>query len=161
MSRTAIILAITTAFVVTAVGAVGFFALRATDDPPTATDATLEQRNSGGGVDIVATVASRERLRSLESDAASAIDIDTQLVILLTLDTHEGDLSAFDYAAGARLLGDDGLEEKPIRWVTTKGDAHHLEGMLVFTRQPRNQVTLALRGLGGVPERVFSFPTQQ
>ncbi len=168
MTRKAIIPAITTAFVVTAIATVGFLAFRATDDAPTATatatatatDATLDQRNSGGGVDIVASLATPGRLQSMDPARPAMVDPEREIAIVLTLDTHEVDLGAFDYEAGARLLGDGALEEKPIRWIATKDDSHHLEGMLVFTRQPRNQLTLALRGLGGVPERVFNFPAR-
>ena len=160
MNRRTIFLATTTALVASAIGVVGFFALRATDDAPTSVDTALEQRNSGGGVDVVAVLATGDRFQNMDAAAAARVDPGSETGILLTLDTHSGDLGAFDYAAGARLLGDDGLEAAPLRWVTTKDDSHHLEGILVFARQPRNQVTLALRGLGGVPERVFKFPAQ-
>ena len=157
------------AVLVVAVAALlGFVALRAGGGDGGSTTAggsdPLVQRNSGGGIEIVATLATPGRLKTMDPAKSGLVDLGTEMAIILTLDTHAGDLRSFDFASSARLVAKDGAkdgaEEKPVRWVLTTDDSHHLEGMLVFARQPRSATTLALRGLGGVAERIFTFPPQ-
>ena len=153
-----------TGLVVALAGLLGLVALRAGGGDDGSTTAggsdTLVQRNTGGGIEIAATLATPGRLKTMDPAKSGLVDLGTEVVIILVLDTHAGDLRGFDYASGARLVAKDGAEEKPVRWVLTTDDSHHLEGMLVFARQPRSATTMALRGLGGVAERLFEFPGQ-
>ncbi len=119
------------------------------------------QKNSGGGVEVTAFLATPEHLKSMDPAQAERVDLGSMVAIVLKLDTHQGDLGNFDFAGSSRLAASGGQEEKPLGWVVMKGDAHHIEGMLLFPRQPRETTKLTLRGLGGVEERVFSFPGQQ
>lgn len=121
----------------------------------------LVQVTSGGGIDVEATLATPAKLQGLEPDKADSIDVGTEVGIILSLTTHQGDLRGFDFAGASRLLGKNGEEEKPVRWVVTSDNSHHLQGMLVFTRRARDKTELAVRGLGGVAERLFEFPGQQ
>lgn len=153
-----------TVLVVGLAGFLGLAAFRAIGSDPGSTTGTagdpLVQRSSGGGIDVSATLATPGRLQKMDPAKSGLVDLGTEVAIVLTLDTHQGDLRSFDYASGARLVATDGTEEKPVRWILTTDDSHHLEGMLVFTRQPRSATTLAVRGLGGVQERIFNFPPQ-
>jgi len=101
------------------------------------------------------------RLKSVDPVKSSLVDLGTKVAIILTIDKHHGDLRNFDFALNPRLEWQDGVEERPVGWIPTSEDSHHVEGILVFTRKPRTATTLALRGLGGVAERVFEFPAQE
>lgn len=120
----------------------------------------LIQRNSGGGIDVTATLVTRGKLDSLDPAKASQVDFANDVAIILSFTTHEGDLTRFDFAGNSFLESTGGPDEKPLSWVVLNDDAHHLEGMLVFARQPRVKTVLAVRGLGGVKERLFEFPGQ-
>lgn len=153
-----------TVVVVGLAGFLGFGALRAIVGDGASTTAggsdPLVQRSSGGGIEVAATLATPGRLKTMDQTKAGTVDLGSEVAIILALDTHQGDLRSFDFAGAARLQTNDGQEEKPIRWVLTSDNAHHLEGMLVFARQPRAKTVLDLSGLGGVPQRLFEFPGQ-
>ena len=121
---------------------------------------SLVQRRSGGGIDAVATLATASNLDALDKPQAEVADLGKEVAIILTLDTHQGDLRKFDYLANTRLRAEDGSEQAPTRWVPVSDDSHHYEGVLVFVRQPGARTTLAVRGLGGVQEWLFDFPSQ-
>ncbi len=166
MNRSGFVIALlsVTVLVVGVAGLLGFLAFRSSASDNGATTGgesdPLVQRNSGGGVEIAATLATPGRLKAMDPAKAGLVDLGAEVAIILTLDTHQGDLRSFDYTSNARLVAKDGAEEKPIRWVPVSADSHHFEGMLVFARKTRSTTTLALRGVGGVAERVFNFPPQ-
>jgi hypothetical protein len=166
MSRSRLVLALVsvTILVVGIAGFLGFAALRSSSSDQSSTTGggsdPLVQRNSGGGVEIAATLATPGRLKTIDPAKSGLVDLGAEVAIILTLDTHQGDLRSFDFASAAGLVAKDGTEEKPVRWIVVNDNAHHLEGMLVFTRKPRSATTLALRGLSGVAERIFNFPPQ-
>ncbi len=163
--RSAVIILGATALVL--VGAVAAIAVAAVvgggeDASQTAdTAASTVQRSFGGGVEVTAFIATPEHLKSMDPAQAERVDLGSMAAIVLKIDTHQGDLGSFDFAGSARLAAGGGQEEAPLGWVVMKGDAHHIEGMLLFARQPRETTRLTLRGLGGVEERAFSFPGQR
>jgi len=143
----------------------GVAAMRAAgdDDSKIAADAATatEQRSTGGGVEVTAFLATPAHLRTMDATQAEQVDLGSQVAIILKVDTHQGDLRNFDFAGAARLAASTGPEEAPASWVVMNDNSHHLEGMLLFPRQPRDTTRLTLRGLGGVEERSFSFPGQE
>ncbi len=84
---------------------------------------------------------------------------DRELVFRLTLDTHSVDLSRFDVAANTVLRDASGREFQAAGWEDERRDSHHRAGKLRFP-VPDNlsgQISLVVRNLAGVPERVLSF----
>jgi hypothetical protein len=84
---------------------------------------------------------------------------DRELLFRLTLDTHSVDLSRFDVAANTRLRDASGRELQAAGWEDERRDSHHRAGTLRFPA-PDNlsgQISLVVRDLAGVPERVLSF----
>jgi hypothetical protein len=119
------------------------------------------QKSSGGGVEATAFLATPAHLKTMDATQAEQVDLGSEVAIVLSVDTHQGDLRNFDFIGGARLAASTGPEEKPVGWIVMKDDAHHIEGMLLFSRRPRDTTRLTLRGLGGLEERAFSFPGQE
>ena len=73
-------------------------------------------------------------------------------------DTHSVALSQ-DMRAVAVLSGGPGGDVKPAAWEGDPPGGHHRKGVLVFapiSPMPES-VTLTIRGLGGVPERTFTW----
>ncbi len=120
----------------------------------------LVQRSTGGGVEVAATLATTDQLKDVDPSNAAGVDLTNEVAFILIFDTHQGDLRSFDFKTASRLLRATGGEESALRWVLMKNDAHHLEGMLVFARDTDSRMTLAIRGLSGVAERLFNFPGQ-
>ncbi|MBI4277098.1 MAG: hypothetical protein HY660_01475 [Armatimonadetes bacterium] len=129
--------------------------------------ARLTRTDAGGGITIKAIYATREYFET----AGNAADVakfrsEANIVMLLTLDTHAGDLRAFDPAKGAVLRTDRGQQVAATRWGVITEGSHHREGALLFPKvdgQGRGletdakSVELVIRGLGDVPERVLRW----
>ncbi|MDR7480876.1 MAG: hypothetical protein QN203_00005, partial [Armatimonadota bacterium] len=88
------------------------------------------------------------------------------IVFFITLDTHAGDLSAYDFLKNAVLRNDRGQQVGPQQWIATTDGAHHRAGGLVFPRaDPAGRaldaeakvLELVIRSLGGVPERILRW----
>lgn len=76
----------------------------------------------------------------------------------VVLDTHSAALTQ-DLRDVAVLSGDAGGENKPIAWEGDPPGGHHRKGVLVFASiSPMPALlTLRIRGIAGVPERIFSW----
>ncbi len=111
---------------------------------------SLTQTSEGGQVTIAAT---------WEGEAAGP-------VFDVALNTHSVDLDGIDLAQSADLRADNGVEVKPAAWEAPKG-GHHRSGVLTFpTTTPDGKpliakdtrvLMLTIRGVAGVPERVFRW----
>lgn len=108
--------------------------------------AAAPQTSSQGGV-VVRVTPGR-----LAPDAATW---DFEVVF----ETHTAPLAG-DPAQFAVLLDPQGRVHAPLRWDGDPPGGHHRKGVLRFkVLQPAPaSVTLKIRGIGGVPERAFTWP---
>ena len=123
-------------------GVVALIALVVTFGAP----AAAPQTSSQGGV-VVRVTPGR-----LAPDAATW---DFEVVF----ETHTAPLTG-DPAQFAVLLDPQGRTHAALRWDGDPPGGHHRKGVLKFKAlQPAPaSVTLKIRGIGGVPERVFTWP---
>jgi hypothetical protein len=88
---------------------------------------------------------------NLSDKSAATLDFD------VALNTHSVDLG-YDLTQIATLRSDAGEQVQPTKWNGPTGGGHHREGTLSFPQLKRGQsVTLTLRGIAGVPERIFTW----
>lgn len=116
------------------------------DEPRSVAPAQWERQvSTAGGVEVSAAPGDL-------SENASSLDFE------ISLDTHSVELN-YDMVAGAALADETGKEYKPFLWEGAEPGGHHRSGILKFNRispHPKN-VTLILRGIGGVPETRFTW----
>lgn len=74
------------------------------------------------------------------------------------LNTHSVELSQ-DLIAASELRDDQGRSYRPDQWKGSPPGGHHRKGTLIFPvlQGPVNSVTLIIRDVADVPERVFSW----
>jgi Spy/CpxP family protein refolding chaperone len=116
----------------------------------------LTQEDTQGGVTVSATLLTPDKPRS-----------DGKLAIQVTLDTHAVDLNPYALEKLAVLRDGQGREVPALGFESPSGSGHHREGVLSFpatdtggkplVSPEAKAVTLILRGIGGVPERVFQW----
>ncbi len=88
----------------------------------------------------------------------TALDVGKPIVFDIAMNTHSVDLS--DDMTKITILRDDaGKEYKPTAWDGPAGGGHHREGTLTFAAMANKPkfVELVIKGLAGVPERVFKW----
>jgi Spy/CpxP family protein refolding chaperone len=117
----------------------------------------LTQEDSQGGVTVSATLLTPDKPRP-----------DGTLAVRVKLDTHTVDLDPYALEKLAVLRDGQGREVPALRLESPSGSGHHREGVLSFAATDAGgkpllspeakAVTLILRGIGGVPERVFQWP---
>ncbi len=122
-----------------------FFAI-ASATPVAGQAGTLERKTDGGGITIVALYLPNG---------------DT-LEFRLTLDTHAGDLMAFDMAAITHLRVNGEAEAPALDWKDEAKSSHHRSGVIRFGRRDTGSpgvttLELVVRGVGGVPSRLFRW----
>jgi Spy/CpxP family protein refolding chaperone len=116
----------------------------------------LTQENTQGAVTVSATLLNPDKPR-----------LDGRLAVLVKLDTHSIDLDAYQLEKVAILRDAQGREIQALGLESLSGSGHHREGVLTFPGTDADgkpllspeakTVTLILRGVGGVPERVFRW----
>ena len=77
----------------------------------------------------------------------------------MVFETHTAPLTG-DPARFTVLLDPQGQTQAPLRWDGDPPGGHHRKGVLRFQplRPVPTSVTLKIRGVGGVPERAFTWP---
>jgi hypothetical protein len=123
----------------------------------TGTPQPLTQEDTQGGVTVSATLLTPDKPRP-----------DGTLAVQVTLDTHAVDLDPYALETLAVLRDGQGCEVPALRLESPGGSGHHREGVLSFpatdaggtllVSPEAKAVTLIVRGIGGVPERVFQWP---
>jgi hypothetical protein len=124
-------------------------------------------QDNRGGITVKATYITAGYLKATPRDPLSGkVDPASTIVIALALDTHSGDLMAYDPVKRVILRTDRGQQLEPLRWVSTADGAHHRAGALVFARTDRagrpveqsaGSLELIVRDLGGVAERILRW----
>ena len=76
----------------------------------------------------------------------------------IRMNTHSGDLSQ-DLVSASSLKDDSGREYRPAEWQGSPPGGHHRKGVLEFPALNGNtkSVTLVIRGVANVPERIFKW----
>ena len=88
----------------------------------------------------------------------TALEVGKPIAFDIAMNTHSVDLGD-DMTQITTLRDDTGKEYKPTAWDGPGGGGHHREGTLTFaalTAKPKS-VELIIKGLAGVPERVFKW----
>jgi Spy/CpxP family protein refolding chaperone len=116
----------------------------------------LTQEDTQGAVTVIATLLTLDKPRA-----------DGKLAVRLKLDTHAVDLAQYQVDRHAVLRDSQGQEIQAAGFESNSGDAHHREGVLTFPGMRASgkpllnpevkSITLILRGLGGIEERVFRW----
>jgi Spy/CpxP family protein refolding chaperone len=116
----------------------------------------LTQEDKQGGVTVSATLLTPNKPRT-----------DGVLAVQVKLDTHAVDLDQYQLETLALLHDAQGREVQALGIESPSGSGHHREGVLTFpgtdaTGKPlltpeTKSLTLILRGIGGVSERVFRW----
>lgn len=121
--RLACALIASTLVILTAGAAVGQAAKQAT------------RSDTRGGATIKAVFVTPTYFKANPTGAlAGKVDLDRNVVFAITLDTHAGDLSKYDFVKKIILRNDRGQRVAPLRWVATADSSHHREGGLVFPK---------------------------
>jgi len=117
----------------------------------------LTQEDAQGGVTVSATLLTPDKPRP-----------DGTLAVQVKLDTHAVDLDPYALEKLAVLRDGQGREVPALQLESSSGSGHHREGVLSFPAMDAGGkplvspeakgVTLVVRGIGGIPERVFQWP---
>ncbi len=106
-----------------------------------------------------------------QSDNQNSVRVDVRPVQLLPgkpakfeirMNTHSGDLSQ-DLVTASILKDNSGLEYRPIKWDGSPPGGHHRSGVLEFPElgYTAQSITLVIRELADVPERVFNWSIER
>jgi len=119
----------------------------------------LTQKDDGaGGVTVEVTWVTADQLQSGDMERARGRDLSKELLFLVTMDTHSGDLAQYDLKAVSVLRDSEGREFVPQAWEGWEEGGHHRQGLLVFQRPPTTGgVQLTILGVAGTPQRVFRW----
>ncbi len=117
---------------------------------------SVTQQDAQGPVTVEVTLLTPDKPRA-----------DGTLAVRVKLDTHAVDLDQYPLETLAVLRDAQGQEIRALGFESPSGSGHHREGVLIFpgtnaTGKPvlgpeANTLTLILRGIGGVPERLFRW----
>jgi hypothetical protein len=80
----------------------------------------------------------------------------------IRMNTHSGDLSQ-DLVAACTLKDNSGREYHPTSWDGSPPGGHHRSGVLEFSElgEGTESITLVIRQVANVPERVFNWSIEQ
>ncbi len=125
---------------------------------------------SAGGVEVKVIFAPPEYFTTAKDmEGTKRFAPEKQVVFLVTLDTHSGDLTPFDMVRNSRLRAAAGgviKEYAPVKWESTSNGSHHRSGALIFPPSVDGtkvigsavtSLTLVIANLGGVPVRSFEW----
>lgn len=114
--------------------------------PPASAAADPSQTMSVDGGNVTVSVTPRVLKRGLP------------LEFEIGMNTHSVDLSA-DMSKAVVLRTAPGVELEPTRWAGPGPGGHHREGIVVFAplTTTSQTVTLVVKDVGGVPERLFMW----
>jgi len=90
--------------------------------------------------------------------SATPMRIGDEWKIDLVFDTHSVELDQ-DLLANAALYDDASWEYRPVSWEGDQPGGHHRKGTLAFLgiRESTRTLTLVIKDIGGIPERIFNW----
>lgn len=125
------------------------------------------RNDSQGSITLKAVYLTAAYFKASPSDPLMGkVDPERNVVFAITLDTHAGDLSRYDFVKNTAMRNDRGQHVSPLRWVATVEGTHHRAGGLVFPKTDQSGRTidagtktlaLVVRDLGTVPERTLRW----
>jgi hypothetical protein len=131
--------------------------------------AAYSRTAEAGGVTVKVVYAPPEYFQAARDPAgARRFRPEEQIVFLVTLDTHAGDLMRFDVLPNSRLRTRGGTprEYPPAKWEATSDASHHRSGALIFPATVNGMkvlgsgvttMTLVISNLAGVPARSLEW----
>ncbi len=116
---------------------------------------------------FLVTLAADAAVYKTKSNKENRVRVDVRPVQLLPgrpakfeirMNTHSGDLSQ-DLVAVCTLKDSSGREYRPINWDGSPPGGHHRSGVLEFSElgEGAQSITLVIREVANVPERVFNW----
>ncbi len=126
----------------------------------------LTRSDSGeGGVTVSATYVTDSILAAAPSMPTPQYNPDTEIVFLIAMNTHSGDLLGYDLTELTILTDDAGNELKPIGdWEVVSNGGHHRSGYLRFSRDDDIELSnragsleLTVKDIAEIPERRLTW----
>ena len=124
---------------------------------------------AAGGVEVKVVYAPPGYFQAAgDTEGARRFRPGGQVVFLITLDTHAGDLMRFDVVRNSRLRTKGGTprEYPPAKWEAISDGSHHRSGGVIFPATVNGTkllgpgvtaITLVITNLAGVPARAFEW----
>jgi len=120
---------------------------------------------------FLVTLAADASAYKTKSNKENRVRVDVRPVQLLPgkpakfeirMNTHSGDLSQ-DLIAVCTLTDSSGQEYQPINWDGSPPGGHHRSGILEFSElgEEAKSITLVIREVADVPERVFNWSIER
>lgn len=120
---------------------------------------------------FLVTLAADASAYKAKSNKKNSVRVDVRPVQLLPgkpakfeirMNTHSGDLSQ-DLIAVCLLKDSSGREYRPINWNGSPPGGHHRSGVLEFSElaEGAESITLVIREVANVPERVFNWSVER
>ena len=120
---------------------------------------------------FLVTLAADASAYKAKSNKKNSVRVDVRPVQLLPgkpakfeirMNTHSGDLSQ-DLVAVCKLKDNSGREYRPINWNGSPPGGHHRSGVLEFSElaEGAESITLVIREVANVPERVFNWSVER
>lgn len=123
----------------------------------------VAQDQGEGGVKVMGALLTPEAVRQDASlaEPAGQLDPDKEIGVLITFETHSGDLSTLDLTALSTLRSPAG-DHKAVRWISESDSSHHRSGVLVFERDDLDlgadgKLVLTIRDVAGIPVRTLTW----
>ncbi|MBI3963095.1 MAG: PQQ-binding-like beta-propeller repeat protein [Deinococcus sp.] len=124
---------------------------------PPMTELTRRDRGQGG-VTVEAIWITPDYLATVEVSGVELLELDRNLIFLVRLDTHAGDLLQYNLAQLAILRDERGGVYQALAWEGLSEDSHHRSGLLRFPMvEPGAALELVVRNIARADERVFSW----
>ena len=120
---------------------------------------------------FLVTLAADASAYKTKSNKKNSVRVDVRPVQLLPgepakfeirMNTHSGDLSQ-DLVAVCTLKDNNGREYRPTSWDGSPPGGHHRSGVLEFSElgDGAESITLVIREVANVPERVFNWSVER
>jgi len=119
-----------------------------------------------GGVQVGVLLGALEYFEATQNqEAIESFDLENNLVLKISMNTHSGDLREFPMLEKAELTVDDTIV-KPNNWELLSKDSHHLNGVLTFPAkgadgnriiQADSFVKLNIKDMREVSSRIFTW----
>jgi len=130
----------------------------------------LLTREDGGqkGVSVEVVYLTPEYFKATGSTSGvEKYGLDKNLAFKVTLDTHSGDVTAYNMAKIIHLRDGGGLEHPALSWEDVEKSSHHRSGIVLFSNLDGDgkpvigdgvkSIEVVVKEIAGVKERVFRW----